>query len=63
MTAVVTPEASARPARGALRQAPPSPPRVPVPFEKTSPKRPPRGGAGRVLAGGAGRVVRGGIAP
>ncbi len=63
MTPVTKTQAGARPARGALPQRLSSLPRAPVPVGKTSPKRPPRGGAGRALAGGAGPVPRGSDAP
>jgi hypothetical protein len=63
MTPVTNTQASARPARGALPQTLSSPPRALVPLGKTSPKRPPRGGAGRALAGGAGPVPQGSHAP
>jgi hypothetical protein len=63
MTPVSRTQAGARPARGALPQTLTSLPRAPVPVGKTSPERPPRGGAGRALAGGAGPVPRGSDAP
>jgi hypothetical protein len=63
MTLVTETQAGARPARGALPHVLSSLPRAPVPFGKTSPERPPRGGAGRAPAGGAGPVPRGSDAP
>ena len=63
MTVDLQGKASARPARGAVPQSVLAQVRAASPFRQTSPKRPPRGGAGRAPDGGAVRVFRLGVAP